>query len=100
MPLFYPQKAVVKGGNRGCKIWLNGADLSRNDHLIYIELLNGRHVSAPIWLFEELAGFSDEELDDVEVIEAGRGILVGDREAVTVARVLGLDATNPETHTF
>jgi len=40
------------------------------------------------------------ELDNVEVIEAGRGILVGDREAVTVARLLGLDATNPETHAF
>jgi len=70
------------------------------DGKIYIELLNGRRVSAPIWLFEELAGFSDDELDDVEVIEAGRGILVGDREAVTVARLLGLDATNPEPHAF
>ncbi len=70
------------------------------DGKIYIELLNGRRVSAPIWLFEELAGFSDDELDDVEVIEAGRGILVGDREAVTVARLLGLDATNPEAHVF
>jgi len=76
------------------------ASVKITDGNIYIELLNGRHVSAPIWLFEELAGFSDKELDDVEVIEAGRGILVGDREAVTVARVLGLDATNPEAHAF
>ncbi len=74
------------------------ASVQITDGKIYIELLNGRRVSAPIWLFEELAGFSDDELDDVEVIEAGRGILVGDREAVTVARLLGLDATNPEAH--
>jgi len=76
------------------------ASVQITDGKIYIELLNGRRVSAPIWLFEELAGFSDDELGDVEVIEAGRGILVGDREAVTVARVLGLDATSPETHAF
>jgi len=29
---------VVKGGNRGCKVWLNAADLSRNDNLTLQEV--------------------------------------------------------------
>jgi len=62
---------------------------------ISLSMMNGWRIIAPIWLFFELEGMNSEDLNDVELIEGGSGILIGDKEAVTVRRIVGMESSAP-----
>jgi len=53
-------------------------------------MMNGRRVVAPVWLFPELENLESQDFKDVELIEGGSGILIGDKEAITVPRIVGM----------
>jgi len=80
--------AIDDGMYRALDVVIKGGEID-------LTLMNGRKVIAPLWLFSELAGMNDDELADVELIEGGTGILVGDKEAVSVRRITGMDADSP-----
>jgi len=67
-----------------------------HDGDIDLTLMNGRKVAAPLWLFPELTEMTEDDLNDVELIEGGLGVLIGDKEAVTVLRITGLDSDKVE----
>jgi len=63
-----------------------------HDGDIDLTLMNGRKIAAPLWLFPELTEMTEDDLNDVELIEGGLGVLIGDKEAVSVLRITGLDS--------
>ena len=74
----------------------SAVSVSIHDGDIDLMLMNGRKVTAPLWLFPELADMTEDDLKDVELIEGGLGVLIGDKEAVTVLRITGLDSSGVE----
>jgi len=69
----------------------NATAVSVEKGAINITLSNGRYFIAPLRLLPELNDMTDKKLNDVEILEAGRGIMFGDKEAITVLRIIGFD---------
>lgn len=63
--------------------------------VLIVGLMNGREFTVPLMFFSELEGLSESLKADVEVIIDGSGIMFGDSEAITMARILGIDERPP-----
>jgi len=70
-------------------------DARVKDDVLIVGLMNGREFSVPLMFFSELEGMGDAMRQDVEVIIDGSGIMFGDSEAITMARILGIDERPP-----
>ncbi len=57
---------------------------------LHVEMMNGRTIIVPRWLLPELKDMTRAQLEEIEIIDGGRGILFGDVEGVSMQRLLGI----------
>ena len=57
---------------------------------LHVEMMNGCTFIVPRWLLPELKSMAMAQLNDIEIIDGGRGILFGDKEGVSMQRLLGI----------
>jgi len=70
---------------------------------LHVEMMNGRTIIVPRWLLPELKDMTRAQMEEIEIIDGGRGILFGDMEGVSMQRLLGImpdDDEGKSTGTF
>jgi Protein of unknown function (DUF2442) len=77
-------------------VWPRGVSVTIDRERLRVELKDGREVSVPLGWFPWLAGATDEDRQDFELIEGGRGIW-WERldEGLSVPGLLGLPESPP-----